>query len=165
MTDPTDIITILAEWFPQAFSVYEARRRPLKVGIRHDILERTGGAIDPRELSHALSVYTANLSYLQRSARPGAIRIDLDGQPAGEVTREQAAHIRGRLLARKGIKHSVPAPDSDRIEPQPPPTKRSSLADLRAAAVQRQAASGALPPHSPPATVHPSSDRSIPLST
>jgi ProP effector len=136
MTAPNDIITILAEWFPQAFVVYEARRRPLKVGIHHDILARTGGAIEPRELSRALSLYTANTSYLQRSTRPGAIRIDLDGQPAGEVTREQAAHIRGRLLARNGVKQPVPGPDIDRVEP----AKRSSLADLRAAALQRRSA-------------------------
>jgi ProP effector len=145
MTQPrNDIIEILAEWFPAASSVYEARRRPLKVGIHLDILERTAGAIEPKELSRALRFYTGNPAYLQRSTRPGAVRIDLDGQPAGEVTREQAACIRGRLLARKGIKQRVPAPDTvDRVEPAPPriePPKRSSLADLRAAAQQRRPA-------------------------
>jgi sRNA-binding protein len=144
MTAPNDIITVLSEWFPQTFCVYEARGRPLKIGIHHDILERTDGAIAPRELSRALSVYTANVAYLQRSTRPGAVRIDLDGNPAGEVTREQAAHIRGRLLARKQIKQIVPAPGIDRIEPAPPriepPGKPASLADLRAAALQRRSA-------------------------
>jgi ProP effector len=86
MTAPNDIIDILAEWFPQAFVVYEARRRPLKIGIHLDIIERTGGAIERQELSRALRIYVANNGYLMRASRPGAVRVDLDGQPAGEVT-------------------------------------------------------------------------------
>ena len=44
----------LAELYPNAFVVYEARRRPLKIGIRDDIAARVNGAIEPHELSLAL---------------------------------------------------------------------------------------------------------------
>ena len=50
-------IAILAELYPNAFVVYEARRRPLKIGIRDDIAARVNGAIEPHELSLALGRY------------------------------------------------------------------------------------------------------------
>jgi hypothetical protein len=48
----------LAETWPAAFSVYEERRRPLRVGIREDILAVL--EIDPRELGLALGIYCRN---------------------------------------------------------------------------------------------------------
>lgn len=83
------VIELLAERFPQCFAVYELRRRPLKVGIRDDIVAAINGAIEPRWLNRALSFYTHNVGYLH-SLRAGAVRIDLDGNAAGEVTEEQA---------------------------------------------------------------------------
>jgi ProP effector len=141
MTKPTDIISILAEWFPHAFAVYERRRRPLKIGVHVDILERTGGAIEPRELARALRYYTANTGYLRSASRPGAERVDLDGKPAGVVTPEQAEATRLRLSLRKQ-RIDAGTPPSAKAAPgiQPPTPKRLSLADLRAAAQQRRQA-------------------------
>src|SRR4029077_29205 len=90
-------LTRLAEWFPQTF-VFEKHlpHRPLKVGIAADILARCP-ALTRRELGPVLSVYAKRLMYLQ-SLVAGAIRIDLDGNPAGEVSAVDAEHA-GATLA------------------------------------------------------------------
>jgi sRNA-binding protein len=91
----------LAEAFPQTFVLEKYRpHRPLKVGIAADIRARCP-AIERRVLSAALSVYTRRVMYLQ-SLAAGAARVDLDGNPAGEVTArdaEYAAAKLGRILA------------------------------------------------------------------
>jgi len=91
------LLTALAAAFPNAFSLHEGRRRPLKIGIHHDLLV-LGGAERSRELSAALRSYTLNRAYL-RAMRPGAVRVDLDGNPAGRVTNEDAARARETLAA------------------------------------------------------------------
>jgi ProP effector len=114
-------IALLCERFPKCFAQYEARRRPLKVGIHHDILAKLDGALTPDELGKALQVYVLNKVYRQR-LRAGATRIDLDGNPAGIVTPQQATPF---------VKRPEPKPP-----PAPPP--KSSLADLKAAALRRK---------------------------
>jgi hypothetical protein len=79
------IIAILAERYPRAFAVYEARRRPLKIGIYNDI-----EGFDGRDLELAMMIYTKSFGYLTQM-RVGVDRIDLDGRRAGSVTEEDAA--------------------------------------------------------------------------
>jgi ProP effector len=144
MTQPNDIIAILAEWFPKTFWVYERRRQPLKIKIHVDILERTAGAIAPQELARALRYYTGNAGYLRAASQAGAVRIDLEGQPVGVVTPEQAATTRLRLSLRKQRIPAAPPPAANKATPPhprtDPPAKRLGLADLRAAAQQRRRA-------------------------
>jgi ProQ/FINO family len=75
-------IGLLAETFPLAFSIYEMRRRPLKVGIHLDILRELDGAVTPIELGRALACYCSNRRYRSRLIA-GAQRFDLQGRPAG----------------------------------------------------------------------------------
>jgi ProP effector len=119
------VLQLLAETWPKCFSVYEKRRRPLKVGIHQDILAALAGAITPAELSRALRCYVGNKVYRSRLVA-GAVRVGLDGQPAGEVTARQAAS---------------PAVTAPRLAAPPP--KRISLGDLRRAAELRKAQQGA----------------------
>jgi ProP effector len=79
----TAIIAILAERYPHAFAVYEARRRPLKIGIYDDI-----EGFDGRDLALALMIYKNSFGYLTQM-RAGVDRIGLDGRPAGSVTEEE----------------------------------------------------------------------------
>jgi ProP effector len=90
------IIELLASTWPRCFSVKLADRRPLKVGIRKDIAASAEGAITPDELGAALRIYTSHKRYL-RTLREGAHRIDLDGNPVGVVTANEAAAARGRV--------------------------------------------------------------------
>jgi sRNA-binding protein len=120
------VLELLVETWPKCFAIYEKRRRPLKIGIHLDILAALDGAVTPAELSRALRMYTANAVYRSR-LRAGAVRIGLDGMPAGEVTAAQATTDK-----------SATTPASSRAAP------RITLADLREAAKQRREKAGAV---------------------
>ena len=129
----SDLIAVLAEMFPNTFTIYKRRRRPLKIGIGRDIDLAMKGAMTDTELAIALNYYTGNVGYLSACIE-GADRIDLNGKFAGQVTADQAAHARDRLAARRAQKklangHSPPA------EAQP---SRITFADLRAAAAAKK---------------------------
>jgi ProP effector len=86
----------LAEWFPQTFVLEKyLPHRPLKIGICPDILARCP-VLTRRELGTVLGVYASRVMYLQ-SLVAGAIRIDLDGNPAGEVSAADAEHAAATL--------------------------------------------------------------------
>jgi sRNA-binding protein len=122
-------IALLAETFPKCFLVFEQRRRPLKVGIDRDILERLGEAMTPAELFGALRFYTGNQIYL-RHLLNGAWRIDLDGNVVGVVTAKDEAHARRKIDA-------IKAKAAARKPAEEP--KRDGMAELRLAAERRKA--------------------------
>jgi len=119
---------LLAECWPLAFSIYENRRRPLKIGIHLDIAATLDGAVTPAELALALRCYCANKVYRSRLIA-GAVRIGLDGAPAGIVTEKEATQT-----------PTTPASKIPSKAPTIPAPKRLSLADLQAAARERKAA-------------------------
>jgi ProP effector len=86
-----DTLAILAEWFPAAFTLH----LPLKAGIHLDLRERAG-AITNMELGEALKFHCNAVAY-RLALKDGATRIDLDGQPAGVVTAEQAARAKAEI--------------------------------------------------------------------
>jgi ProP effector len=119
-------------------------RRPLKIGIHNDLRTALGGALTDAELSRALRVYVSKRVYRNKLVTE-AVRIDLNGEPAGTVSAE---HARAALPKpkpndsnRSASRPAVSAP------PAPPPSrpaiaaavKRMSLADLREAAQRRKA--------------------------
>jgi ProP effector len=107
------IITWLAERFPNCFSIYAGRRRPLKIGIRDDIIAAVGDAGAPDKLRAALRRYTRNEIYLSK-LRASALRIDLNGQLAGAVTAEEAkiakAWVRAMVECRAKRRAAARAP-------------------------------------------------------
>jgi sRNA-binding protein len=131
--EATALIGLLAERFPNCFTLHEAKRSPLKINIAADILAALAGAISRRKLGYALSYYTHSNGYLAHM-RAGAAHIDLDGNTAGEVSPEHAGHAAERLTART----RNPAP-RDLAKAKPPASKRITLADLREAAKRRDA--------------------------
>jgi ProP effector len=89
-------LTRLAEAFPQTFVLERYRpHRPLKVGIAADIPARCP-ELERGVLSVALSVYARRVMYLQ-SMVVGAVRVDLDGKEAGEVTARDAKYAAAKL--------------------------------------------------------------------
>ncbi|CDI04547.1 hypothetical protein BN873_990018 [Candidatus Competibacter denitrificans Run_A_D11] len=75
------------------------RVRPLKIGIHQDLLAVLGEGFTRAEIKRLLGRYCNHVRY-QRSLREGAVRIDLQGQPAGVVTAEEAEVARARLPGR-----------------------------------------------------------------
>lgn len=106
-TSNKDIIAFLAEQFPACFSL-KGEAKPLKIGIFDDLSQRL--AEEPRisktRLRSALRHYTSSWRYL-RSMKPGKQRVDLDGNPCGELEQQHADHAKKALeesLAKHGIK-------------------------------------------------------------
>jgi ProP effector len=100
--DPTllpTVIELCAEAWPRCFSIYAPRRKPLKIGIRADILALTGDAIEPQLLSAALRHYVNNIHYVGALTAPNAVRVDLAGNPAGTVTDDEREHARAQFAA------------------------------------------------------------------
>jgi ProP effector len=124
------ILELLCERFPRTFARDPAERRPLKRGIDRDLVARLDGLNSRTALKRVLGGYTVCPEYRAKLIE-GAVRIDLDGNPAGVVTASEAAY--------------APAPKPAKTKPTPstppalpPKPKRMSLDDLRRAARQRK---------------------------
>jgi ProP effector len=135
-------IEALADLFPACFALFQQRRKPLKLGIRDDVLAALNGAITVKEAGLALKIYTSNRFYLQASIE-GAVRIDLNGNTAGHVTAEEAANAKQRLAAQRDKwKRQLEAKAKAKAtaEVKAKNAGRISLDGLRAAAQARRAA-------------------------
>ena len=81
-----EVIAYIAECFPKCFTL-EGEAKPLKIGIFQDLAERLND--DPKvsktQLRAALRQYTSSWRYLH-GVKPGATRVDLDGNSAGAVS-------------------------------------------------------------------------------
>jgi ProP effector len=90
------ILTALAEFFPRAFTVeHYLPHKPLKVGIDVDLAAQCP-ALERKERAVVLRFYTSRVMYL-RALTASATRVDLDGNPAGTVTDQEAEHAAARL--------------------------------------------------------------------
>lgn len=88
---------VLAERFPDCFARKGApTKKPLKLGMYHD-LRTAAPDIKPQALQLALYDYTSGPKYLDAHTA-GATRVDLNGEPAGVVTEEQADSMSRRAM-------------------------------------------------------------------
>ncbi|MDA9556089.1 RNA chaperone ProQ [Vibrio sp.] len=92
-----EVIAYIAECFPKCFTV-EGEAKPLKVGIFQDLAERLSedSKVSKTQLRAALRQYTSSWRYLH-GVKAGAIRVDLDGNPAGELEEEHVEHAKQTL--------------------------------------------------------------------
>ena len=90
---------MLIERFPQCFVLARDRKRPLKIGIHRDLITAIP-EVSPKRLRAALGWYAGSWAYL-KNMTAGAVRIDLNGRTAGEVTAEEAAAAAARLASEK----------------------------------------------------------------
>jgi sRNA-binding protein len=142
-----EIFMMLAARWPRAFSVSEAKRKPLKVGILREV-EAALGADTPPRLRQALAAYCNAPAYLRQCVR-GAWRRGLDGERAGEVTAAEAANAKHKLAQRttKLTESAKPAPTKPTV---PPAIKSAPKSPARPATVSTAVkpaapASGSLP--------------------
>ncbi|MEF1253885.1 MULTISPECIES: RNA chaperone ProQ [unclassified Vibrio] len=96
-----EVIAYIAECFPKCFTL-EGEAKPLKIGIFQDLADRLSD--DPKvsktQLRAALRQYTSSWRYLH-GVKPGAVRVDLDGNPAGELDEEHVEHAKTALAESK----------------------------------------------------------------
>ncbi|GLQ70751.1 RNA chaperone ProQ [Vibrio penaeicida] len=96
-----EVIAYIAECFPKCFTL-EGEAKPLKIGIFQDLADRLSD--DPKvsktQLRAALRQYTSSWRYLH-GAKPGAIRVDLDGNEAGALEEEHIEHAKTALAESK----------------------------------------------------------------
>ena len=137
----------LAEAFPQTFVLEKYRPHwPLKVGIAAAIPARCP-ELEWRVLKMALTAYTGRVMYL-RGLVEGTARVDLDGNPAGEVTARDADYAAtklARILASREAA-AVAAKGGERVKPAaippspaPPAAKTLKRPVLRLPAFRRAA--------------------------
>ena len=109
----------LIEQYPATFD--PDKPPPLKVGIHTDLLARHPD-LDPATLRRALKRYCDRRAYQLAMARDGACRVDLDGNPAGEVLDDQRKFAKAKLNNWKSTKSTKsPAPATPVPTPLPPP--------------------------------------------
>ncbi|ASY77036.1 RNA chaperone ProQ [Pectobacterium sp. S5] len=92
-----EVIAFLAERFPLCFTT-EGETRPLKIGIFQDLVERVPESdnVSKTQLRSALRLYTSSWRYLY-GVKLGAQRVDLDGNPCGELEQQHVDHARKQL--------------------------------------------------------------------
>jgi len=130
-------VAMLVESYPLAFAIEPRRRRPLKLGIHRDIIAALNGTVTPRAVGDALRLYVGNPRYL-KACVTRADRIGLNGNPAGQVSAEDAASAKIRKKTKDAKWRERKQSNVEPIKSEPAP-RRISLADLRAAAQARRA--------------------------
>ena len=85
----------LVEAYPNCFAAKGQPKRPLKIGIYHDLKGKLPGVTN-RHLHYALCDYVWGPTY-QRAMVEGAHRVDLDGFPAGTVSAGEAGAAAAKL--------------------------------------------------------------------
>jgi ProP effector len=112
-----EAMLLLVEKFPAAFSE-AGERRPLKIGLANDLLAR---GINRQVTARGLHSYCNAYRYLV-ALQDGAVRIGLDGEPAGVVTADEAANAQQRLAKK------APKPERAAKASAPKPTPKTEAA-------------------------------------
>lgn len=101
LTNTKEIINYLAQQFPNCFTI-GGEAKPLKIGIFQDIISRLENSelLSKTKLRIALRAYTMGWRYLY-CIKEGANRVDLDGNPAEVITKEQMQHAQQQLKESK----------------------------------------------------------------
>lgn len=100
-------VELLKVYFPECFKA-AGEVRPLKKGIKHDLVKRlstieTIVTEDKACMVKSLSYYVNTASY-HKSVIEGATRVDLDGSPASVVSAEEAKYSIERHQAKQQAK-------------------------------------------------------------
>lgn len=90
----------LAALYPKCFVTKGRPKRPLKIGIFADLVAAIP-ELQANRIKRFLAIYTTSKRY-KLSCVPGAIRVDLHGNDAGQVSLEHAASAH-RCLVQRGI--------------------------------------------------------------
>ncbi|MGI2258415.1 RNA chaperone ProQ [Shewanella sp. GXUN23E] len=97
LTDTNAILAYLYETFPLCF-IAEGETKPLKIGLFQDLADRLAddSKVSKTQLRVALRRYTSSWRYL-KCIKEGAQRVDLDGNPCGELEAQHIEHAQATL--------------------------------------------------------------------
>ena len=99
------VIGQLQKHFPKAFPKNPAPKLPMKIGIHRDLLELSEQlGISKKALREALKTWCWGNRYWACVVED-AVRVDLTGDEAGRVTKEDAAQARGLEAKRRKNKN------------------------------------------------------------
>ncbi len=90
----TEALRLVRAIWPKAFHV--SSPQPLKIGIHKDM--EKAGVVPAHVISKALHFFTTLDRYLE-AVKPKATRIDLEGQPAGQVRLREAVDAEIKLFS------------------------------------------------------------------
>ena len=151
----------LAELFPALFGA--GRALPIKLRIQADIQQRAPGLFNKKSLSIFLHRHTTSTGYLKSLAAAPA-RLDLDGQPAGDIAQEHRDAAAAELARRLAIVQERRAAErkAQRLAERPAAPSVPGVADASAPATEGAppaAATGDRPPRPPRPDRPPRGDR------
>jgi ProP effector len=106
-------VELLKAYFPQCFREVK-EIQPLKIGIKQDLVKRLSTlneivVTDKACMVNSLAYYVNSPAY-HKSVIPGATRIDLDGNPAGIATADEASYSLERRKAKHQKKTGITNP-------------------------------------------------------
>lgn len=139
----------LIQAYPAAFFPFSERRvKPLKIGIYKDLMPViTEWGYQAMVLKYVLRNYTRPLRY-QLALLKAPHRVDLQGEPAGEISSEhrQIAQEKANLIKEKR-KQNPPPPKATPGRPRRPsePGAERRVNDDKLAALQQKLSTKALP--------------------
>ncbi len=96
-----DTARLLAQHFPALFGAGVIK--PIKLRIQADINQRAPGVFTKKALSIFLQRHTTGTAYLRALVAEGATRVDLDGQPAGDIAAEHRDAAGEELERRRAL--------------------------------------------------------------
>lgn len=101
ITDSKAVISLLAELFPECFSI-KGPAKPLKIGIFHDLVSRLeqDERVSKTTLRSTLRHYTNSWRYLE-AIKVDAKRVDLDGTQGDVIDKEHADFAATQLESSK----------------------------------------------------------------
>jgi ProP effector len=107
---PSECARQLKDRFPALFA--GAAAKPLKLRIQADIKERAPGVFTKAVMSAFLRRHTGTTAYLIALTK-AEHRVDLDGQPAGEITDEHRQVAQEELDRRRAVHQERRAKDAE----------------------------------------------------
>jgi ProP effector len=103
-------VELLRAYFPDCFKAMN-EVKPLKKGIKQDLLLRLSTlsqiVTDDKACMVKSLAYYVNTAAYHKSVTEGTMRIDLDGQPAGVVSAEEATYSTERYQAKLQAKQKL----------------------------------------------------------
>lgn len=107
----------LMKAYPNCFMPFGEIKKPLKIGIHRDLADAdfTTSAYEWRDVLCALADYVHGKGYY-KAIVPGAIRVGLDGEPAGTVSDGAAADAARKLAKIERREAAVEAAKQREIE-------------------------------------------------